>query len=735
MSEEVELKSGLTPKAVVTGVVLVALLAAWSTLFTYTYPMNTYLQPYLPADRVNMSIYWMFWAGALFTFFCPLLVFVLLPEKMRFTRQELSVIFAMVIVVYPLTVKTGNMMALPSIALSGAPWLDGDYPERNFWIMPWHCPAWKRLPDGTWEYQYVNGGPVGRPLNVAVPVRWDLYFPGYVFGFFELGLLLIMGFCVAALIRKQYIEVEALPFPNAAAATCLINEATTLPEGKAGFLGTKPKLLSNKWLWIGFLVAQGLMIPAWLGLILPRMGISATAYQFYATSANQIIPYIPVRIVFTAPWILGLGLLLPLDVLISHQITWIVFVVIIANLQWIVGFYGPPPATATMFWYIRQVEQNLLIRVSPGGQGLNAWAVGILIVGAIYPMWVHRRHVKSVIMSIFKPQPELERGDIKYRWYWLGLILSFIGYVLLFAIPEYRGYNIRPFLWITALFLIFTLIMWLGEARLRAETGAVGGFVSYVVLYYFSPRFWGPRALMAQLMGYPDVAGNASGRNMIYYWTFQSTHGMFCNQNSPIGIPIANMLEGFKVGHEAKVRPVDLLIAAIIGIVVAYWVCNPLWSWLLCTANWQGQQGLAEEHIRHDWHTSYTASRGAPIGWRGYWYMGYGDPWPDVTNITYQYIIGGAVGLICFILRAKFPAFIYNPWTIVLWGVCRGNIHDAWFFFLVALIVKFIVIRVWGVTFYEKSLVPLSVGLIVGGALIFPINEIIYWFTGRIVAT
>ena len=729
--KEVEISRGLTKRSLAIGLVLIIAMTVYENVWNWTYAWNDRLQNFTPTmEGVLASPWYMFWSWALWIFFLPLLLFAFLPKRLRLTPQELAVIFAMILVTYPLAQRQGHLRNPASGALSTPKGWTADEPFRYIWkfMAPWHANTIPLTPDGRVDTKlidaYWNARPRSRvPGPLGWPIEWGYFMPSIVFGFFEIIFTLFMAVFLAAILRKQYVEIEALPFPNATAATTLINEATTTPEGGSGWFATKPKLLSNKWLWIGALLAQVFMIPVWLGLLLPYAGVAATPYEVYTDVArNVIIPYMPIAVVYTIPWALGFGLLMPLEVLISWFITWIVFIVILTNVQWMAGIFTPPPTTASMDWYNSRAISYYFLRVDPAGQGLRAWSFGILLAAAFYPMWVHRRHVIATIKAMWKPQPELERGDIPIKWYWIGFIVSFIGYLALFSITA-----AAPYLWMTALSMILLMIAWVGVSRVRAETGWYGGFgPGGTLLGYRYPNHWWNRVALKNLIGESKPEGAATGANAVYFWTFQSCHSTFQNEYAPIGMPMPTMLEAFKVGYDTKTVARDLLVGVIIALIVAYWVCNTMVVWMFHTFNWYQGPGQARM-VLHDWWTSGHASRGAPEGWRGYWYMGYGDPTgPDIPNTVTQYVIGAVVGVVLLWLRARFPAFIYNPLTIPMWGLV-GRCSDVFVMFLLALIIKYLVVRTYGVIQYERKLIPLAIGLIIGGILLFVTDDILYF--------
>jgi len=740
-----EVTTGLTPRSLIIGIALVIALSLYMVMGFYTNARSSIPEatPSRAGGAAAGSMWSSFWSGAALTFFAPLIVFVLLPKRFRLRSQELAVIFTMIVVTYPWVMKCAPLLYDASFVLTyGGPGTNtvesrgGWTTEEPFnqmikWIAPYHFNTIPIVNDEVHRelLYFANGGFLGRPPNVAVPVRWDAFLPGLTFIFFEVFFLILMNIFLAAILRKQYVEIESLPFPNSTIGTTLVKEATTTPGG-TGWFANKPKILSNKWLWLGFLVSQVLMIPCWAALLLPYAGVSdVTPFQVYRSEVKElIIPLIPITVTFTNSWALGFGLLMPVNVLLSWFITWIVFIVILTNVQWMAGIFPPPPENASMSWYVSRAINYYFLQVDPPGQGLCAWSWGILVAAAFYPMWVHRRHVIATIKAIWQPSPDLERGQTSYKWLYLGLLLSYIGYLALFAITP-----AAPYLWMTAISVIILMITMVGVSRFRAETGAYGGFwASGSVWGYRYPNHWWNRLVLKNLIGEPKPEGCATGENAVYYWVFDSCHNFTQNEAPPSAAMMPTMLESFKIAYETGTRPRDLIIASAIAIIVAYWVGNPIFIWLRHAAPWREDAFSSKTDILHDLYTGGIASRGAMIGTRGYWYMGYGAPnGPDVTNTLIQYAIGIVLGVILFWLRARYPSFIYNPFAIVMWGLCY-QAGDFFVLFLLALIIKYFVIKTYGVLFYEQKIIPLAIGIIIGGAFIFSVDDILYWAFKRI---
>lgn len=722
--EKVELAKGLTIRALIIGAALSVVLSVLMTIGAYTISHHFSGTAYVVGASNSPSPFNLFWCNGLWVMLLLILVTSPLPKRLRLTKQELTVILTMCIITIPLVTNWSEVayamtFAPESIAGGGALYTVGG--EADVLVKWWQ--GWLTRIDAypTSKNQYVNGGWLGRPINVVLPYPFEKYLPMFVWHWGQIITLGLLCIFVAAILRRQYVDIEALPFPNAVAAVTLINEATEV-DGKV-------KIFRDKWFWLGFAVAQIMVLPGYIYILGSRLGFDTTWWQFNtAAKYDLIIPYMPLTFVWVAPWFLGFGTLMPTDFLISFFITWLVFIVGIANIEWMIGMFTPPPSNANMAWYVARIRDNLII-LNPAGVGLNAVAYGIMIAAAVYPLWVHRRHVVTTIRALWrKPPTEVEEKEaLPYRWLYVGAILSFIGYLICFAITPAVGV-----LWLMIPFLILTVFWWIGGARFIATVGGGGRWSEQRMGFNAIPNGWAARTALFSLYGKPTVQDALSGRVMLYahyihgvqgYWTMRSANSM----------PMPIVLDCFKVASVTGTRTRDILIAAIIGLLIPVFIAGPLRSSMNYWATWRvgpGQNSWCSEDA--GW-VAVIAARGEPYGWRDAWYIGYpvGNPWPDVPGVTTLILIGLVIGVVCFWLKSRFSWFIYTPFAIVFWASELGG-ELWWFLLLIALIIKLIVIRTFGVLFYEEKIVPLATGLIIGGMLYMTIDFTHYWFTGRV---
>jgi hypothetical protein len=104
-------------------------------------------------------------------------------------------------------------------------------------------------------------------------------------------------------------------------------------------------------------------------------------------------------------------------------------------------------------------------------------------------------------------------------------------------------------------------------------------------------------------------------------------------------------------------------------------------------------------------------------------YLGLRVLWP--SDWAVKFIIGLAVALIVFFMRGRFTWFRVSLAGIVL-GCMFGR--EIWSPFLIALLIKYLTIRMGGVKLYNEKLRPLSVGLIAGWCIVTVIAILMVWY-------
>lgn len=246
------------------------------------------------------------------------------------------------------------------------------------------------------------------------------------------GALVWMMFCLTAILRRRWTESERLSYP-------IVQIPLAMTDRGSGFF-------RNRLMWLGFALAGGLDVVNGLAYLFPA--IPSLQYQgapmevgpqFSARPWNAIGS---LRLDFY-PFMIGLGFLLPQDVIFS---TWFFYLVGKAQLVW---------GAATG---IRDL--------SPLYPYHGMQAAGAVVVLGLVALWEARGYLKQVGRRVLGQKSELsDAGEaMSYR----GAVLGFLAgaaWVALFSL----WVGMEPHL-LVPYFLIFFLVA-LTVARLRAETG------------------------------------------------------------------------------------------------------------------------------------------------------------------------------------------------------------------------------------------------------------------------
>jgi len=197
------------------------------------------------------------WVGSMsFVLFWPLVISVLgtLLSRIGVTKHELVIILSMIWVSWLIPSHYGIIGVLTMMGTAR------QTPAFHRWNLEYLKPChWQWGPDPfndkLWE-SWMYGG----------PVPWAEWMPVLLFHTARLIPYYLMFAFFATLFRRQWIDIEALPFPHATAAAKLIDMAYEKVDG-----GTR--LFQNVWLLLGLLIRIPSNIPI-LGMDTTRTRIN-----------------------------------------------------------------------------------------------------------------------------------------------------------------------------------------------------------------------------------------------------------------------------------------------------------------------------------------------------------------------------------------------------------------------------------------------------------------------------
>jgi len=333
-------------------------------------------------------------------------------------RGELITVFFMMMVASAIPTRGVMAMLLPMI--SGSHYYAT--PE-NRWadIVHPHLQSWMVIADPEAVRLFFEGG----------GVQWDAWLPALAgWAVFYLGLYLTQ-LCALVLLRRQWVELERLPFPLAQVPLAMV-------EGSG-----------SRWLPPFFTNPV-----TWIGMSIPLLVNLCNGLSRY----DAILPFLGLE---SRPTWFGLPLRLSVNFLI-------------------LGFSYFISSSVSMglwcFYLLHRIQERVLhlAGVDSLEQKLGNWSqpgVGHEMMGALavlvgYGLWTARRHLHQVVRKAFGFGAEIDDSAeiLSYRSALLGLVTG-LAIMSLWLLRS----GVPPL--VVPLMLLCALILFIGLARVIAETG------------------------------------------------------------------------------------------------------------------------------------------------------------------------------------------------------------------------------------------------------------------------
>jgi len=505
------------------------------------------------------------WAPLIFISF----ITMALPQRLRLSERDLTVIYSMATVGSIMPTLYGvlpSFMAEAGFSSNYSAYLPLTVAITNPLFAPKDVSVIKAM---------IYGGPV--PWSAwTLPILWWTTF---------LIVQNLLFITLAALLRRLYIDLENLPFPTATGEASII-EAATNPEARSR---------TGKWLLLGFILGIVTTASIWIEPVFPGLGITSQNLYIDLTPL-ALLPWVPLFFSFDTFYI-AVGYFIPTEILLSTIIFYIVLFIIIPPIATAAGIFGPFPAGIAQPGYSASVWGNhpygrLLYGFPESGAGWINWGssswgyasviLGCLFASTLYEMFRLRGHIKAsikgFIASFTKGASATSSDDISPKWLGTAFIILFIVYSILLTYGTYSYVPIWVSLAFTAL-LLFIFCMSYGFARGYYCDG-------------FGGIFWGS---FPHIVAYSTIIGQALGLgvphkppqitdNARISYSFSRLFRSFGGSHEwATGTVGPRTLELFRLGTITKTRNKDIIVAVIIGTVLAVLVSIPLWIWLCYT--------------------------------------------------------------------------------------------------------------------------------------------------------
>lgn len=505
-----------------------------------------------------------------------------------------------------------------------------------------HYPFWFATPENGWAslfHQYIPTWLSVRDLTVLKPFyegHSTLYTAHHIKAWLGpvlawCGLIFVLLFimlCINIIVRSQWTDRERLTYP-------IVELPLAMTEGEVWFFRSRA-------MWVGLGIAAVIGIINGLSFLYPLVPIT----PFRRFELTHFFPR-------THPWnglwhidyclfpcIIGLGFLIPLDLLFS---------------SWFFFLFGQVEGVVSemMGWGLGDPHARYYIFARSYGAYLGL---------AISLLWLSKGYLKQVWRRAWGLPSEVDDSGepLSYRWAILGLLGGGI-FLLVFCLLA--GMSVPMII----IFFLIYFTMSLVTTRIRAEVGLIGTGLS-------TPR---PDYLIISALGSRPISPNNLAMFTMFYGfnRFYRAH------------PMPHQLEGFKMASSAKMEgrrmSAALIIAAGVGALASFW--------LLLHCYYQVGAGMA---------TTYGYARmfgGTPIPRLSVWLESPVKPdYAQVGNI------GGGIVVTMFLsfMRTRFLGWPFHPVGYAL----GPSLNQVWMAVFVAWLIKLIILRYWGLKGYRAAL-------------------------------
>lgn len=507
-------------------------------------------------------------------------------------------------------------------------------------------PSWLvvRDPDAV-RGHYLGNTTFYQPHTLRVWVVPILAWTGFI------TLLLFTANCINVLIRPQWADRERLTFPITWLPIEMTEERSAAP------------FFRNRLMWAGFAIAG--TISLWNGIAflypsLPPINVGITDLKPLLTAKPwNAIDWMPITFY---PLAIGLGFLLPLDLLFS---CWFFF----------------------LFWKAQVVISSAMAwDTTPDFPFINEQGFGSLIGLFLFYSWTGRKVYAEIGRTVWQEiwggrrrgSGSMHTGGasgsaeaLSGRAAVLGLVFGVLG-LLSFCLAAGVAW------WVSAAFFAIYFPTIAVVTRIRAELGApVHDF------HFMGPDSMIPRAFSAHVLKPPDMA--------FFTFGFALTRA-HRSDTMPVG------LEGLQM---AKLRRLQarrmfgaIMLATVLGTLGAFWAFEHQAYALGAAAKFNQGSGHAQQAFAR----------------MGNWVSGSLNDRPN-GQASIAMGVGLVTTLLLAALRLRWFGFPFHPLGYALSS--SWAIHLVWAPLFIAWVLKGLTMRFGGLRAYRQAL-PFFLGLILG---------------------
>jgi hypothetical protein len=486
---------------------------------------------------------------------------------------------------------------------------------------------------------------------------------------------------IASIFRHQWIDLEKVPFPHTMPAYELIRNAHTQTAGKRSSFRNKPFI-------IGIIAGLAFQMPITMTAMFPwfpdifgwRVNTCATG-TWYVTAENPLAGIVGLTNLNKHPMVMALSYFVPLNILLSSLIFWIIYIVIV-QITFVMGNYtgletlgGCGRTWCTPSPNIDPPLRLALVSNVGGNIGL-----------VLFYLILNRKYVVSTFrVALGKGElHEFESEEpMSYKIAYLTVAVSFILITILFMVSGI-SLSAAILIPISAFIFWFAQVRIVGLAAVPTRGNRFGSFFHRSLLWPDAPtpmtRDCALSTHFARNWGADTPSDGWPG-----LWTGFMSYRM------------AN-LTGTNNGNVLKVLLVSTIIAATMTHVAFVWV-----GYTFSVSRLPAISGYTGADVYGSCYSPDSIIR----------YPSTGKPLEWMPNVVVGLVI---VGLLSF-LHARYISFPLEPIGFII-TLSDGNLWGMSLPFFVAWIAKTLTLRVGGSKAYEQYGVPAAGGVVIGTLIV-----------------
>jgi len=513
--------------------------------------------------------------------------------------------------------------------------------------------------------------------HAAVP--WGDWLPAIMYHW---SLFILLGFfyiSVATLFRRQWVEVERVPFPHALLAHELVRR---IPEEEKSLM----EKLGRPFL-LGIILGLVYQIPIFMASIFPWFPdiygwkTLCASGQWYVTGGTTLASIVGLTTFQEHPVMVAIGYLAPLSISFNAwfwHLVWLILMQVAYAFGYYTGIEGeggcgrawcaPSGLTQPPFKFMA---------VSYGG-GL----IGLAVV----TLFISRRYLSETFkMASTRQSGDIEKNEaLTYRNTYVLLASCFVLLVVLFMLD---GMGIAAALLVPISYFLF----WMANARIYGLAGIQARGAEHGNTLF-------------RLLMWPTAPDPPTREYVLA--AYYSRRGM----DSPDSISGGVIFTGFNSYKMASLTGTSnsgvlktMLTATVIAPVVVLFT----YIWLTYTYGGTTLPGNAGEV-----QTTQFYNYSNPVNWIRF---------PAVEPLAPYVAAGFVIVAVLEYLHARFVWFPFNAIGFIIGTSYISVLWGYWGPFLIAWVLKVITLRVGGSKLYENLGVPIAGGFVAGYmvALIF----------------